>query len=102
MWTPLGETYLVRPDEVKVSHLIPEHLKMNMVDTRTGIVVTAGTTLLENGTRIPLQAQPGDRIKFGAKVGHELEIGGEKLLLIADANALAIESPDNEVLGRSA
>lgn len=89
-----GETYLVRPDEVTVSNLVPEHLKMSMVETRTGVVVSRGTVLLDDGRRIPLAANIGDRIKFGAKVGHPLEIDGEKLLLIAEANALAVEVLD--------
>lgn len=93
MWKPLNETYFVRPEELKgISDLIPEHLKKNMVELRTGIVVSAGTgALLESGSRAGLQARDGDRVLFGAKVGHEVEVDGEKLLLIAEANVLAVE-----------
>jgi co-chaperonin GroES (HSP10) len=92
-WKPLNETYFVRIEEVKgISHLIPEHLKSSMVELRTGIVVAAGTgTLLESGIRVGLQANVDDRILFGGKVGHEIEVDGEKLLLIAEANVLAVE-----------
>lgn len=48
-------------------------------------------TLLDSGTRAPLQANAGDRVLFGSKVGEEIEVGGEKLLLLAEANVLAVE-----------
>lgn len=93
MWKPLNETYFVKPEEIKgISPLIPEHLRESMVELRTGIVVAAGTgALLESGDRADMQANEGDRVLFGAKVGHEIEVDGEKLLLIAEANVLAVE-----------
>lgn len=98
-WKPLNETYFVRPEEVKVSSLILDEYKKNHIELMTGIVVAAGTgTLLESGVRSPLQANEGDRILFGAKAGAEVKVGGEKLLLLAEANVLAVQDgPDEEI-----
>ena len=91
-WKPLNETYFVRPDEIKVSHLVPDHLKANMVELRTAVVVAVGTgTLLESGMRSPLQAGEGDRVLFGSKAGAEITVDGEKLLVLAEANVLAVD-----------
>ena len=93
-WKPLNETYFVRAEEIKgISDLVPEAFRKNMVELRTGIVTHVGTgTLMDTGTRVALQAKVGDRVLIGAKVGHEIEVDGEKLLLIAEANVLAVET----------
>lgn len=91
MWTPLNEVYFVRPEEIKVSHLILEDYKAEHVELREGIVTHVGTgTLLESGVRAPLQAVVGDRVMFGSKVGSKVKIDGEDLILLAEANVLAV------------
>lgn len=98
-WKPLNETYFVRPEEIKVSPLILEEYKKNHIELMTGIVVAVGTgTLLESGVRSPLQAKKGDRVLFGAKAGADVTVTGEKLLLLAEANVLAVESTSDEVV----
>lgn len=99
MWQPLNETYFVKMEEITgISSLVPEQFRKNITEFRTGIVVAVGTgTLLESGQRAPLQAVVGDRVLFGSKVGHEMEISispentKEKVLLLAEANILAVE-----------
>jgi len=91
-WVPLNEVYFVRPEEVKVSPLILEQYRNDHVELRTGIITHVGTgQLLENGSRSGMQATVGDRILFGSKVGHKVTVDGEELLLIAEANILAVE-----------
>lgn len=90
-WKPLNEVYFVRPEEIKTSRLVPEHLKENMTELRTGIVTHVGTgTLLENGSRAQLQATTGDRVIYGIKAGQKIDVEGEKLTLLAEANILAV------------
>ena len=90
-WKPLNEVYFVRPDEVKVSPLILEQYKEEHAELRTGLVVRVGTgTLMEGGNRTALQAKEGDKVLFGSKVGSKIEVEGEKLLLLAEANVLAV------------
>ena len=93
MWKPLNETYFVLPEEVKVSPFILERFKdEHLPELRYGTVVAVGTgTLTSGGTRVPCQAKPGERIVFGAKVGHTIEVDGQKLLLIAEQNVLAVQ-----------
>lgn len=92
MWQPLNETVFVRPEEIEVSALIPEHLKKSHVEFMTGIVVAVGTgTLLDSGVRVLVQVIQGDRVLFGSKTGVEIKVDGEKLLLLAEANILAVE-----------
>lgn len=91
-WIPLNETYFVKPDEIKVSSLVPDNLRANLVEIMTGTIIAAGTgTLLESGVRAPLQAVTGDKVMFGAKVGHKVKVSGQELLLLAEANILAVE-----------
>lgn len=91
-WVPLNEVYFVRPEEVTVSPLILEQYKNDHVELRTGIVTHVGTgQLLESGNRADMQATVGNRVLFGTKVGHKVKVDGEELLLIAEANILAVE-----------
>jgi co-chaperonin GroES (HSP10) len=95
-WKPLNETYFVRPEKIEVSDLVPEQFRKNYVELMTGIVTHVGTgTLVDNGSRIALQANEGDRVMFGSKVGHTVKVDGEELLLIAEPNILAVWSPNN-------
>ena len=94
-WKPLNETYFVRPEEIKVSPLILEEYKKDHVELMTGIVTHVGTgVFLESGGRAPLQAHVGDRVMFGTKVGHKVNVDGEQLLLIAEPNILAVWTED--------
>lgn len=96
-WKPLNETYFVRPDPIEMSYLIPDHLKKSMVELMTGVIIAVGTgTLLESGVRSPLQANVGDRVLFGSQVGHKIKVDKEDLLLLAEANILAIEDADKD------
>lgn len=98
-WQPLNETYFVIPDEIKVSSLIPDHLKEKFIELRTGIVIKVGTgTLLESGIRMPLQAHEGDQVLFGAKAGAEVEVDGTKYLLLAEPNILAVNKTHTNIL----
>ncbi len=99
MWRPLNETYFVKPNPIAVSSLILEEYKKNHVELMTGIVVRVGTgTLIESGKRIPLQAREGDQVMFGVKAGAEVKVDGEKLLLLAEANILAVYKEEKDTI----
>lgn len=92
-WTPLNEVYFVRPNKVEGSHLIPEHLLDSSVDLKTGVITHRGTgTLLESNMRAELQAKVGDTVLFGSKVGTKIKVDGEDLLMLAEANILAVKN----------
>jgi co-chaperonin GroES (HSP10) len=103
IWKPLNETYFVRPDPIEVSPLILDEYKKKHVSLITGVVTHVGTgVLMENGTRAPLQAKVGDRVLFGAEVGAEVKVDGEKLLLLAEPNVLAIQKTEEKALSKEA
>ena len=56
-----------------------------------GEVVAAGTgKRLENGTVIPLEVKPGDRVLFGKYSGTEIKLDGEELLILREDEILGI------------
>lgn len=92
MWKPLGEVCFVKVDEIKISPLALERFAESLVELRTGVVAAVGTgTLLDDGSRAPLQVKVGDRITFGTKVGKEVTMGEDVFLMIAEPNILAVE-----------
>lgn len=56
-----------------------------------GKVVAVGTgAILTNGTLRPLDVKAGDRILFGKYTGTEIEVNGEKALLVREGDILAV------------
>ncbi len=56
-----------------------------------GKVLSVGAgQLLSNGTRKKLQIAEGDRVLFTSYAGNELEINGDKVLIMSEAEVLAI------------
>lgn len=56
-----------------------------------GEVVAVGDgTRLENGTIIPLDLKPGDRVLFGKWSGNEVRLNGEDLLIMSESDILGI------------
>ena len=56
-----------------------------------GEVIAVGNgKLLENGTRVPLDVQAGDRILFGKWSGTEVTIDGEELIIMKESDILGI------------
>ena len=56
---------------------------------RTGIVVSVGPgALKEDGTRIPNDLAPGDKVFFGKYAALEAEINGETIVMLKDEDIL--------------
>lgn len=69
---------VVIPDVAKEKSLIGE------------VVAVGNGRLLENGTMVPLDVKTGDKVLVGKYSGAEVEIDGETLLLIREADILGI------------
>ena len=46
--------------------------------------------LLKNGTRVPLQVKPGDRVVFTSYGGDEFKLGEREVVLMREEDILAI------------
>lgn len=58
-----------------------------------GRVLSVGNgRLLDDGSRAQLQVNEGDRVLFSSYAGTEIEIDGDQLLIMAEADILAILS----------
>ncbi len=56
-----------------------------------GRVLSVGDgRLLKDGTRIGSQVQEGDRVVFGSYAGMEVEVDGDKLLIMSEEDLLAV------------
>lgn len=56
-----------------------------------GIVVEVGQGIpLSDGSFLPLTVRKGDEVVFGKYDGKEIEINGEKLLILLEDNIMAI------------
>lgn len=55
-----------------------------------GEIVAVGAGLRENGVRIPLDVEAGDRVLFGKWSGSEVKIDGENLLIMKESDIMGI------------
>lgn len=58
--------------------------------TQGEVVATGEGSVTESGELRPLVVKPGDRVLFGQYAGAEVEIDGEKLLVLKESDLLAI------------
>ena len=88
-WQPLGEYMLVEQYQGDMQGLVlPDNLKVGEGDTFIVLAVGSGW-YTDNGTLIPYDIIPGDRVMVVGKIMH---IPGEKkLLLCRQTDVLAIQ-----------
>lgn len=92
MIRPLYDRVVVRRIEeearTKSGLYIPEQAKER---PSQGEILAAGKgRRLENGSVVPMDAQVGDSIIFGKYSGTEIELDGEKLLILREDEILGI------------
>lgn len=89
---PLGDRVVIEREEgeAKTSGgiLLPDTAKEK---PKRGTVVSVGTgRQLEDGTRVPLTVQVGDRVLFTSYAGDEFKLGERELLLMREEDILAV------------
>jgi chaperonin GroES len=89
---PLGDRVLVsRTAAESVSAggiIIPDNAKDA---PNTGVVMSVGEgKILQDGSIRPLNVKPKERVLFGKYAGTEVEVGGEKLLMMGEADILGV------------
>ncbi len=89
---PLEDRVLVKPAaaETKTASgiFLPETAKEKPV--RGTIVATGPGKLLENGKRAQMSVRNGDTVVYGKYSGTEVEIKGEKHLIIRESELLGV------------
>ncbi len=92
MIKPLGSRVLIKVSEqeevTQGGIVLPDTAKKK---PNEGEVVAVGPgRLLDNGERAPMNIKVGDRVIFSEYSGTDLEINGEKHVLVEDDQILAI------------
>lgn len=87
---PLGDRVLVRPAPVadKVDGILLSEDAKDRPDR--GQVVAAGPGIRDMGKLVPLDVRKGDRIIYAKGFGTEIDVAGEKLLIMRQDDILGI------------
>jgi chaperonin GroES len=91
---PLHDRILIRRIEKEETArggiIIPDSAKEK---PQQGEVIAIGAgKILENGHRVPVDVQPGDRILFGKYAGSEIKSDGQEYLILTESEVLGVIS----------
>lgn len=90
---PLSDRVLVRPDSADETTssgiIIPDSAKEK---PQRGTVVAVGEGKFEDGKKIGMSVKEGDKVLYGKYAGTEIEIDGEELMIMREADILGILS----------
>jgi chaperonin GroES len=80
---------LVEPETTTAGGIvIPDNAKEK---PSTGDIVAVGTgRVLDNGTRVPLTVQVGNRVMFGKHAGQSIKVDGEEYTILREEDIFAI------------
>ena len=89
---PLGDRVVVRPLEeeetMKSGLYIPDTAKEKPIK---GEVIAVGNgKLLDNGTRVPMDLSPGQKVIFAKYGGTEVKLDNVKYMILSERDVLAI------------
>lgn len=89
---PLGDQVVVKRVTAEATTaggiVLPESAREK---PREGRVLSVGDgSLAENGRRVELQVNEGDRVLFSSYAGTEVKVEGDELLILREADILAV------------
>ena len=89
---PLGDRVVVKPVEreerTKSGIVLPDTAKEK---PQEGMVEAVGTgRILDNGTKVPMELQVGDKILYAKYAGNEFKVDETEYLIISEKDVLAI------------
>ena len=89
---PLGDRIVVEREESQETTSGGIYLPNSAKDKPSrGTVISVGEgRLLRDGTRVPLQLEPGDQVLFTTYGPDEIKIGDDELLLMREDDVLAV------------
>jgi chaperonin GroES len=89
---PLGDRVVVKPVEreerTKSGIVLPDTAKEK---PQEGLVEAVGTgRILDNGTKVPVELQVGDRVLYAKYAGNEFKLDDVEYLVISERDVLAV------------
>jgi len=91
--TPLGDKVVVQRTEAEETTaggiVLPDSAQQKPAEGR--VLSVGDGRLSSDGTRAPLQVQDGDRVLFASYAGTEIEVDGQSLLILSEADILAVQ-----------
>jgi chaperonin GroES len=87
---PLADRVAIRPMEetetMKGGLYIPDTAKEKPIQ---GEVIAVGSGRREKGELVPMELKVGDRVVYGKYSGTQVELEGEEIILIKEADVIA-------------
>src|ERR1051325_3855669 len=88
--SPLADRVAIRPmkepAQMKGGLYIPDTAKEKPIQ---GEVIAVGPGRSEQGERVPMELKVGDRVVYGKYSGTQVELEGEEIILIKEADVIA-------------
>lgn len=89
---PLHDRIIVKreeaPDKTPGGILLPDAAKDKL--NRGKVLAIGDGKIGEDGKRVPMDVEPGDKVLFGNYSGNEVELEGEKFLIMSQQDVLAV------------
>jgi len=87
---PLADRVAIRPmeetEQMKGGLYIPDTAKEKPIQ---GVVIAVGPGRMEKGERVPMELKVHDRVVYGKYSGTQVELEGEEIILIKEADVIA-------------
>lgn len=87
---PLADRVAIRPMEetesMKGGLYIPDTAKEKPIQ---GDIIAVGPGRVEKGEKVPMELKVGDRVIYGKYSGTQVELEGEEIILIKEADVIA-------------
>ena len=87
---PLADRVAIRPmeetEQMKGGLYIPDTAKEKPIQ---GEVIAVGPGRTEKGEKVPMELKVGDRVVYGKYSGTQVELDGEEIILIKEADVIA-------------
>ena len=89
---PLGDRVVVKPvekeEKTKSGIYLPDTAKEK---PQEGIIEAVGTgRILDNGTKVPMELNVGDRVLYAKYAGNEFKLEDIEYLIISEKDVLAV------------
>jgi chaperonin GroES len=89
---PLGDRVLIkaleREEKTKSGIVLPDTAKEKPQEGR--VLAVGSGKMLDNGTKVPLEVQVGQKVIFSKYAGTEVKVDGEEMMILNERDVLAV------------